>query len=711
MAVVHILVCALLGASVPDGAAEGSFVEVDGHIYQVENGALVGAMGLQAEADPVVVTASRVAEAAQNVRTITREDLTDRTGRTLADVLQQEAGVQVNSSVGLGSEVFMDGMDGRHVLILVDGRPLAGRVNNRVDVSRIMISPANIERIEVVRGPMSAIHGSEAMGGVINIITVRPETGAHASVEALGAATPQGASQASLSVAADGVWRAWSSRISLGGLRNWAQDRGGPAERMTPDGVPDAPERRAMNGDAELIWLPHERWSAHIHATARGQDSEARFGAAIPFRDANSTLQATAGAVLRGEPWDGHAVTVDVRADRFQHRFFKQPMGGGMNVAAFCEDPGSVVMRPWDTRCPVPSATRTLSTQTEARAEARHEGEFPSVLGGESLARSAVGGVLLMEHAERVDGSGANTLRGPGQRFTASVFGELFILPWPWLTVSPGLRLDGFSPATSGFPAGGAVNPKLTVRLDLPWGFFLRTAYGEGFRLPSPQERFLNFDHSELGYVVHGNANLTPEKSRGARMEVAWQWPGRAELGAEAFANLLDGLITETGGQDTTGAGVPIFTYGNLARAMTAGINLRMSIQAIPGVSVDVYHQWLPLAVDASKCNTPFPYVCTAGQGARALPLRAQHSSQVRARVRLPRIHTTLVGQAQFTDERPVSATITAPAYALISAGLRQPVGDAAEVWVTADNVLDRFHPVFGPKPGRALLVGVRARL
>ena len=66
----------------------------------------------------------------------------------------------------------MQGLDAAYTMILIDGVPLVGRTSGVLDLSRVSVG--NIERIEVVKGASSALYGSEAMGGVINVITKRP---------------------------------------------------------------------------------------------------------------------------------------------------------------------------------------------------------------------------------------------------------------------------------------------------------------------------------------------------------------------------------------------------------------------------------------------------------------------------------------------------------------------------------------------------------
>lgn len=129
------------------------------------------------EEQTMVVTASAgeqsLKDAPASISVITREDLDKKPVQNLKDVLQEVPGVQLTNEGDNRRGVSIRGLDSSYTLILVDGK----RVNSRNAVFRhndydLSWVPANaIERIEVVRGPMSSLYGSDALGGVVNIIT------------------------------------------------------------------------------------------------------------------------------------------------------------------------------------------------------------------------------------------------------------------------------------------------------------------------------------------------------------------------------------------------------------------------------------------------------------------------------------------------------------------------------------------------------------
>ncbi len=88
---------------------------------------------------------------------------------TVNDALKNQLNVHIGRDNLLGSRISMQGMKGDKVKVLVDGMPLNGRENGEIDLGQINLN--NVERIEIVQGPMSVVYGTDALGGVVNIIT------------------------------------------------------------------------------------------------------------------------------------------------------------------------------------------------------------------------------------------------------------------------------------------------------------------------------------------------------------------------------------------------------------------------------------------------------------------------------------------------------------------------------------------------------------
>ncbi|HHQ9107322.1 TPA: TonB-dependent vitamin B12 receptor BtuB [Escherichia coli] len=127
--------------------------------------------------DTLVVTANRFQQPINTVLAptdiVTREDIERWQSRTVLDVMRRLPGVDVAQYGGMGqsSSLFIRGTESKHVLVLVDGIPVARPgISNSSDIDQIPVSL--VQRIEYIRGPRSAVYGSGAIGGVVNIITM-----------------------------------------------------------------------------------------------------------------------------------------------------------------------------------------------------------------------------------------------------------------------------------------------------------------------------------------------------------------------------------------------------------------------------------------------------------------------------------------------------------------------------------------------------------
>ena len=129
-----------------------------------------------AELEKMVVTATMTEREIENapgsIEVITSQEIEEMDVQTVADALQTATGLMVEAETGRTKSPSLRGAGGKHTLILVDGRRLVGGYKNFVDINQISVDM--IDRLEVVRGPTSALYGSDAIGGVVNIITKKP---------------------------------------------------------------------------------------------------------------------------------------------------------------------------------------------------------------------------------------------------------------------------------------------------------------------------------------------------------------------------------------------------------------------------------------------------------------------------------------------------------------------------------------------------------
>lgn len=145
-------------------------LKVEGNVYKKDFTLEEDAIGLET----VVVTGTRTPKRLKDVPVITRvitiEDIKKTDATNVVDVLEMELpAIETSYSMDMQPSLNIQGFSGNSVLFLVDGERLAGETMNDVDFSRLGMD--GIERVEIVRGASSSIYGSNAVGGVVNLIT------------------------------------------------------------------------------------------------------------------------------------------------------------------------------------------------------------------------------------------------------------------------------------------------------------------------------------------------------------------------------------------------------------------------------------------------------------------------------------------------------------------------------------------------------------
>lgn len=142
------------------------------------------------QADPVVVTATRLATPIKttlpHTTLIDQNDIRQSGARDIASILRQEAGLEITQDGGIGqrSSVFSRGTNSSHTLVLIDGVPINSATAGGAALDQIMLD--QVDRIEIARGNLSSLYGSQAIGGVVQIFTkagaIEPGASIHAGL-------------------------------------------------------------------------------------------------------------------------------------------------------------------------------------------------------------------------------------------------------------------------------------------------------------------------------------------------------------------------------------------------------------------------------------------------------------------------------------------------------------------------------------------------
>jgi outer membrane receptor for ferrienterochelin and colicins len=471
----------------------------------------------------IVVTGTRsetpLSTSPVSTEVIDRQRLEESGAQTIADALALRPGLWLDRGVAGTTGITIQGLGPQYSLILVDGARQIGRTDGYLDLDRFGI--ADLDHIEIVRGPSSALYGADALGGVVNLITRTPRDGfaidaTHQLDDRMGSD-----SRARISAGRGGLAAALSGDY-----------RQGPAVRRGDDDTAttlDAYDDRHVT--ARVTDAHRERWrldssADYLYQDLRGVDAMAT-GAVFDRRNLIENLSGQAGARYRGE---ATAAELSIDGSLYRDQYLSDQRRSDALDAYQVTDESLI----------------------EGSAQVARELGAHRVSGGGELLREAL-------DSDRLTRPGART-RGAG--FAQD---EWRITGDDTVTVVPAVRFD----LDSQF--GNHVTPRLAARWQAS-RVTVRGSIGTGYRAPSFKDLLLQFANPSVGYVVDGNPELRPETSRSAQGGVEWQAQPWLWLSTSAYVNSLHDPIAAIT-QPDDGSGTLRFSYGNIGRARTAGLD------------------------------------------------------------------------------------------------------------------------------------------
>jgi len=465
---------------------------------------------IKARLDSVVITAhfepTLLHEAVQPVRVISARRIQLQGASHLQALLYQVPQLGVMQHRVLGGAPEMQGLGPQHVAVLVDGVPVTGRIDGRLDMAQMLLS--NVARVEIVEGPSSVFYGSHALGGVINLITRS------------GRQWPEGPSVALRSYA-ESVG-SWDNSLDLRYRRGsfWA---GLQLGRHAFDGylgggdvtrAADWPKRR------QRFLLPAVGWEGR----------QIRLTYSAQFFDETLTEQ--------GEPdAEGFAQDNEYRSRRTWHTLTYTRRWAGR----YLHLTGSWSL--YDRKI-VPFVVQTQTGSRERQTEAIDttvyrqgfvRGHYLHHLGVTGLQLFG-GGEVWVEQIE-----GARIASGSQQLGTYAFFGGLLYRTGA-VQVRPAFRY-AFNDEGQAL-----LTPALNVRVDLGKAHTWRLTLAQGFRAPSLKERYLDY-WMTIGpstYHITGTPDLKPEVSWHVGLRYDYRCvlgSVRLELETAAFLNNVRDLI------------------------------------------------------------------------------------------------------------------------------------------------------------------------
>ncbi|HTO73660.1 MAG TPA: TonB-dependent receptor [Gemmatimonadales bacterium] len=482
----------------------------------------------------LVVTASRheerAAETAVHVTVVSADQIAASAASSVDRVLEELPGIQMLPNEPTGSDLSIRGIDGARVLVLVDGEPTFGNLLENRDLSRLSTIAA--DRIEVVKGPLSAQYGSDALGGVVNLITASP-TGPLS----LGATARVGnGGRRELGLSGEGGGR-FGYRINLGGR----EDESVASVDQSTDALErvydlrgslryEASKSLKLRGDLALL-RERQRWQL----------------SADGFNGFNDNMGATGWVEAAGALGSGS----------WNSRFFFEDYSHRFRQAQALD----------------PIASDTAPTQTESMLKL--SAGYTTRLGSHGLS----GGVDLshrsIDSPGKVDGTLSDRMV-EGYAQDAWSRGRFLL--------TPAARLSWNS------RWGTAVTPSLSAAWEQTPSLRWRAAVGRGFRAPSFKELAWDFSNPLAGYIILGNPDLSPERSWQYSAGATWAIAPSLVADAEVYRNDIRDLIQLTvNGTDST-TGLVRYTPLNVANARTQGIEFGLKWSSTAWLVSAGYH-------------------------------------------------------------------------------------------------------------------------
>ena len=499
----------------------------------------------------VVVTGQYKAQSIRNsvyqIKVVNSERIKLSGSTTVQQVLNNQLGFRFANDMALGTtDVQVNGMSGRNVKILIDGVPMIDRFDERVSLSQVDVN--TIERIEIVEGPMSVSYGTDAMAGVINIITKKNNNGtltvnAKVQEETAGNEYYPFSYQGVHNQAVNIGYKKNKLDFNIGGTHNWFNGYGGDTYGRAKDWLP----KRQYFGNAKIGYTSN-KLSIYYRLDALNEE----------IKDRNAINLS-----------NFRTIDQNFNSDRFTHQ-----LQADYNINTKWRYTGFVsysnIKRETETiKKDFYNGTSELSTDDGAQDVSKLN----------SVSSRHTFYYIINEKFSLQPGIEFNREKATGQRILGepeindyAFFVSSEITALPKLSIRPGVRFV-YNSQYNAPPAIPSLNLKYNINEELDF----RAAYGYGFRAPALRELYFMF--VDANHSIYGNENLKAEYSNSFNGSFTYV-PKFAK--AIALHTTLGGFYNSFKNQiniATDPADATKFGYFNLEdNTQTLGVNLENKI-------------------------------------------------------------------------------------------------------------------------------------
>jgi outer membrane receptor for ferrienterochelin and colicins len=627
----------------------------------------------------------------------------------LADLLQEQNGIQLSSFLGTG--VQLQGMSADYTLILLNGEPIVGKTAGVVDLSRIVVS--NIKKVEIVKGPVSCLYGSDAIGGVINIITEDVGMLKNSVEYSLQYKSPVQLTNTLFTALSKNKLSFENSVVynfSNGYQTNKATiyKEGTPYHDLT---INNKLTVRATENIQTGIGLKYY-YSRLYNTDEYASDS----GTSVIAQQNDRTHEFNFSPFFK---FSKNSIVFNMRSYNSYFQY-ESHINGEVEDGDLYDDQFSQLFNKLELQLDYTRKTHVLTAGA---------GGFYNRIQSDRNER------IIHQHQE-----------------------YLFLqYQYDWkdrILINVGNRID--------FPNDFAIqwlSPKASARFNVNKYFAIKISGGRGYKAPDIRQQYLNFTNSLVGYGVFGAdvavqkieeleaagliqyfilpkeriTTLKPEKSWAFNGEVEIKpIPGKMTITANYFRNQLTDMIEATATALRTN-GALIYTYYNLQKIYTQGVEVNASYKIIDGLSFSAGYNFVD-ARDVSVLRK-----ISNGEVFRRDPVtlqterlqrkdygglfdRSRHSFNVKIyyenkkhafNTYLRLIYKGKYGWADKNNNQILDiAEEYAPGYALLNFSFTKTVRERYHFMVGIDNMLNKKFPTYIPSlNGITAVVGIRIQL
>ena len=523
---------------------------------------------------------------------ITQKMLRQYGGKSLEDILAGLTASFAFNEGDMGSQMQLNGLGNSYILILIDGKRIHGDVGGENDLS--LIDPHNIEKIEIVKGAQSALYGSDAMAGVINIITKKHrEQGVYAdNITRYGTHNDlrqhnsvvlrfgNFSSQTNFQLQRSDGWQNTteeyaeatvltdSKNMTVNKFRNWQI-----AERMTWEPMKDLELYAEGSYYKKNIMRPQDG----KHASCDVYTYDLRYNNAAASLGGKWYPQGTKDVITLDVDWNKHAYYYDYTARHYDYVLLEGEEYGEQNGEWF-----SVAM--------LPGQSKLQSDQQRVMAQLK--------------------GIFYLPYANTLSAGAEyryDYLKAPDRTATGTASdqtGAMYVQDeWntlDWLNVTAGLRL------VNNRNFGFRLTPKVSAMLSAG-DFRLRVGWSQGFKTPTVKELFYRYLHvmGSSTFFNIGNTSLDPQSSNYWSANVEYR-SDRVTASVTGYVNKLDqmialvnvppgeipaGITTAYLGDGSTN--VQARMYKNMDDARTCGVDVTLSYKVMAGLTLNAAYSYL----------------------------------------------------------------------------------------------------------------------